>query len=214
MAGNGKSSLTGKDWVTLIFSASALLVSALSFYFTNVLIDDSAIVRLVSVDSIPGDASVYADRAHNNGLIVAKFAFANTGNRPAVLFGAGYKAGDRDDLGNSSLGHSVRLNLVLPPREVHIGEIQIPAVELVARLNDGVNLGASTRRFFVAFGFSTIDSRGIVHETPAAKALMNIDVTFSGWSSFRIIEEDEKFPTMKLFRNESTFSLWLRKIGL
>src|SRR5262249_27454240 len=136
-----------------------------------------------------------------NGMIVAKFAFANTGNRPAVLFGAGYKVGDRDDLVNSSLEHSVRLNLVLPPREVGVGEIQIPAEELVARFNNGVDLGASTRRFFVAFGFSTIDSGGIVHEAPAAKAIMNVDVTSSGWSSFRIIEEDEKFPTMKLFRN-------------
>ena len=86
--------MSGKDWMTLTFSASALLVSALSFYFTNVLVDDSAIVRLVDVHSIPGDASVYEGRADKNGIIVAKFAFANTGNRPAVLLAAEFRIGD------------------------------------------------------------------------------------------------------------------------
>jgi len=210
-----KSKLAGKDWVTLMFSASALLVSALSFYFTNVLVNDSVVVRLVGVHSMPGDTSVYADRAPNNGVIVAEFAFANTGNRPAVLVAAEYRIGDTGDLGDRAVGHSVRLNLVLPPREVHVGEIHISVEVLVGNMKNGKDLGENMRRFFAAYGFSTVDSGGFVHETKATRALVQIDVTSTGWSTFGKIPEVEKFPMTKLFQNESAFALWMRKsLGL
>jgi hypothetical protein len=142
--------MNGKDWVTLTFSASALLVSALSFYFTNVLVHDSAIARLVDVTSISGDESVYKDRAYKNGSVIAKFVFANTGNRPAVLLSAEYKVGNRGDLKEGSTGHFADVNLVLPPREVRVGEIHIPIKDLIDNMSNGMDVGKNgfLRRFF------------------------------------------------------------------
>jgi hypothetical protein len=193
--------MTGKDWVTLSFSASALLVSALSFYFTNVFVDDSAIARLVDVTSAPADESVAKDRAYNNGIIVAKFAFANTGNRPAVLLSAEYKVGNRRDLKDGAFGHFADVNVVLPPREVRVGEIHIPIKDLIDSMSKGMDVGENgfLRRFFAAFTFNTVDSQGIVHASPLTKALVQIDVTPAGFKSFGLIDGVEKFPTTKLF---------------
>jgi hypothetical protein len=194
--------MNGKDWVTLTFSASALLVSVLSFYFANVRVDDSAIARLVNVTSIPGDESVFRDRARKNGSVIAKFAFANTGNRPAVLLSAEYKVGNRADLKEGTFGHFENVDLVLPPREVRVGEIHIPIEDLIGKMSNGMDIGKNglVRRFFAAFTFNTVDSQGVVHESPVTKALVQIDVTSAGFNNFGLIDDVEKFPTTELFR--------------
>src|ERR1700722_8850900 len=109
---SGKRSLYANDYLTLIFSCVAVIVSLLSFYFTNIKVDNQASASVVSISKNPD--SVRLD-----------LVFVNTGNRPVVVLRPDvYYTNNNPKHLESSFGESVRIDnqfpLVIEPHEIKL----------------------------------------------------------------------------------------------
>jgi len=88
--------------VALVVSGLSLVVSGLSFYFTNVRIADSVVARVIDVELVPES---YGDSPHGDlsDILLVRVAFANDGNRPAVVLSLRYHF-DCTDYGSGLYG--------------------------------------------------------------------------------------------------------------
>ncbi len=168
-----------KDWLAITFSVLALLVSALSFYYSNIRIEDSATAGLTHVTT-------------ENEDIVAQVVFTNVGNRQASILEVHYQfsAGDSNfSFGN--LARSTSFPLTLPPHELRIVDLRIP-IQYVA---DNYKVGAvidsqseNLRRLVCIFDFVSLDSRGQIHRT-SSTVLFTVEVSPKGLKSLSDVSE-------------------------
>jgi hypothetical protein len=179
--------MTLKDWTGISFSALALCISVLSFYFSNVRVEDNAIVRISDLTVKAGDKDD-PDKQYINGFVTAQASFVNAGNRPAIVLSAVYQLSDRPNLDNGGFGSDVVTDdktfpLVLPPRDIRLVELRIPIRQVVTNFGSGLALSGEDadnrtgrQRFFAGFRISSLDSQGLLHDSWTGMQL-RIDVS-------------------------------------
>jgi len=81
----------------------ALCVAALSFWFSNLRVEDNALARIADLEVEPGDAADPV-KGYINGWIVARTTFFNAGNRPAVILKIDYMMAPNSGFDNFAFG--------------------------------------------------------------------------------------------------------------
>jgi hypothetical protein len=202
--------MTIKDWTGILFSTFALCISVLSFYFSNIRVEDNAIVRISDVLVNAGDKDD-PGKQYINGFVTAQASFVNAGNRPAIILSASYQLSDRPNLSNGGFGSDVVTDpktfpLVLPPRDMRLVELRIPVMEVLNNFESGLELRGEDadnrpgrRRFFAGFRVNSLDSQGVLHDSWTGMQL-RVDVSKHGWEGLGRIG-DSNFPLTKLFNN-------------
>jgi hypothetical protein len=168
-----RKSLSFKDWAGIGFSLMALLLSGLSFYFSNLRIKDSSLARVVEIQ----------DQIGENGhaeMLEMTVPVVNAGNRPSVILAAWYGT-NHDQSGPyraSQKQAEAGFPLLLPPRDIQVLRLKFP-VSAFAGFNkvpgpeDVQKPDHILTKRYGFLTFATIDSRGEVHEvsTPAIVAV-------------------------------------------
>jgi hypothetical protein len=204
-----------KDWIALGFSFVALLISALSFYFSNLRVEDSLQARVadISLDANPDDPQK-AD------YMRVRIALVNGGNRPAMLLKARYffsgspdrQVGFGSDCGVPETDCDVPeggLPLLIQPRDIRLLGLRIPLGMAVANVNHGAriekppwNKPGESGRFFVQLEMESLDSKG---ETRGAQVDLSaaIDVHEQGYANLKQLNRN-KFRSTILFTKPPT----------
>lgn len=185
-AGLTQSGLSPKDWLSIGFSAAALLISSTSFYFTNLRVDDALTARLLSVTMT------------SDHTALLRVAFANSGNRPAIVEEA--RSSFETNAPRGSLGDSIgggiletippaTLPLLIAPRDLRLVQLIVEVSDLSkffilmglpVTSDFGVGLGSvSFNQFPADLRFLALDSTGAEHEAHSEKAFY-VDVTSDG----------------------------------
>ena len=141
--------------VALIVSGFSLIVSGLSFYYSNLRVDDSLSARVSVLEFQPRESSSPPYR--NVGAVaVVKIVFVNSGNRPAVISRIDYQYnGDGVDGRSWEEVYQLKVSqpslpLLIPPREIRLLENEVPIEDPAL----------STWSFHLRFRFISISSRG------------------------------------------------------
>jgi hypothetical protein len=153
--------LTAKDYVTLGIATLALIVSAASFYFTNLRVDDNLTARIIDYSG------------HESGPSV-QIALVNAGNRAAIVLDAHYSIRSVPD-GPSILGRKAIMRetdtfpLVLPPHEMRIVTVGFQEQDAIRSHSQGAvspnrtPADPDTRRLYCEWEIVSIDSSGQMH---------------------------------------------------
>ncbi|HEX8127237.1 MAG TPA: hypothetical protein VF548_16800 [Allosphingosinicella sp.] len=199
---------TAKDVVALLFSAFALMLSGATFYLTNVRVSDAVTARVVDVDR----TSPPSPSPRDAGLVV-QVAFVNSGNRDAIITLPDYNFTGSRGLDTGSVGGPAAaakgvFPFVLSPKQIRLVEVPVPVAIAQDNLEQGSPLpeGSSraTRRFFLSFVFSAIDSSGNQHNRSSSPQFQ-LDFSPSGLEGLRPIREEgtgreAHFAATTLFR--------------
>lgn len=205
--------LSVKEWIGFGFSTLALLLSAAGFYFGNLRVDDHALARVAELDLTLGDS------LHADGDVVARIAFANPGNRTAVVMAAEYQLSATPTLAQGGMGATFRMEalpLVLAPRDTRVVDFRIPAQDFMdyhgnaAPVAEGERRGrlaradsapapGERRRVHVVMRFASLDSEGEVHDVWSG-SLFTVDVTPEGIVGYERTGGPESYPAVDLFR--------------
>jgi hypothetical protein len=110
-----------KDWISIFFSSTALVLSFASFYFTNLRVEERVELRISRVG--------YAYEESNP--LVFHGAFINSGNRNAFVLEANYLLTTGKDGRGVGIGSDVRVKsqtfpLLLPSKDIQIVEFSVP----------------------------------------------------------------------------------------
>lgn len=173
-----------KDWIGFAFSVLAFSISALTFYVTNLRVEENAIARIADVSL--DDSEDSADS--RNGYIGVRVFFFNSGNRPAVVLEPQYGF-SKTGIGDTRCqGENCRVEvasktfpLVLIPHDIRVIDLKIPVrLADAARLMSGdTNQNQeAVRRFYANLVFPALDSDGKEHS--ATSAQMRVDLTEKG----------------------------------
>ena len=202
--------LTRKDWVTLTFSASALAVSAASFYFSALRVDESVQARIADTEIAPGTPNDNIQH-YKHGFVVAHYAFVNTGNRPSVVLVGDYMLSRSPTELDRGFGwHAETLKgifpLLLPPHDIRVVDLRVPINWMIENYDNGAesqNPNSTPANpehvFYCGFTFKTLDSRGVVHNSEW-KAQFHIDVTKSGWAGMGPMNSTNQYPATELLK--------------
>lgn len=220
------SGLGVKDLITFSFSIVALVVSLLNFYFTNVRVDDDlqarvADTQLLSEPSVsaqeskePGNTGKQSgqkskESPKENKYVVARIAFINSGNRPAMVLGAKYQMSSTADRQQGAFGDDFQTSketfpLLLEPRAMRLVDLRIPLTNLLGSLESGAPLTPSpwpdmtgkTVQFYTAIQFFSVDSRGQSYDV-WSKPFAVIELHETGLAGTRQIAE--KYSATSLF---------------
>jgi hypothetical protein len=153
--------MTVKDELTLAFSTAALILSALSFYFANLRVEDDLRARLVEFEVAEVDG---ADRSAPDAVQV-RVVLINAGNRPAIVLGVDYEYSPRidreDTIGGSVLAEKGLFPLLVLPRDIRVADIAVPPTLAIQNFhNVEPTDDPSTRDFACRLEFRSLDSRG------------------------------------------------------
>jgi len=202
--------MAGKDWLSVLFSVCALSVSLLTFYFSNLRVEDNAMIRISDIGIRAGDKDD-PNKKYINGCVTTQASFVNAGNRPAIVLSAIYQMSDQMDLNNGGFGSDVvtpqgTFPLVLPPRDIRLVELCIPVGNVLSNFKSGRELSISeagnrlgVRRFFAGFRIYSLDSLGMQHDSWTGMQL-GIDVSENGWEGLKSVVEPKRSLT-KLFNS-------------
>ena len=138
MSKSRKTHFAVKDWIAVSISLVALVLSIVTFYFTNFRIDDNLQARVADT-SLDSEKS---DDGADNRLMIARVAFVNAGNRPAVLLSVHYLFADKPDSENGAQGAECQspkdsLPILIPPRDMRILDLRIPIGGLIDNIDSG-----------------------------------------------------------------------------
>jgi hypothetical protein len=167
MAGDGAAGSTAerrrwKEALGLFFSLAALLISAASFYFSNLRVDDNTLVRVTDLETAE-------DETGEIQSIVLVASFINAGNRPSIVTRAGYAVGSGDKTSLFGQFADDAFPLVLPPRDLRLLRLAIPVFKFGGRskgAEPGENVDEGDGFIANRTGFlwiDAIDSRGGIH---------------------------------------------------
>jgi hypothetical protein len=116
---------TPKDYLTITISVVALVISATSFYFNNIRVEDHLQARII-------DASIIrtGNETATRDTVVVYLAYVNSGNRQATILKPWYHLADTNNDINGAVGAPFEniesFYMVLQPRETKIVEAKIP----------------------------------------------------------------------------------------
>jgi hypothetical protein len=160
-----------KDLLSVLLSASALIVSLAGFYFGNLKVDDNLQMRVVDVSPEPtlGEKSDYPGRGP---YLVAHTALVNAGNRPALVMAVSYNVGppgEHWDFSNQVATDGKLLPFVIQPHDIRMVDFGIPEDSLVGNLSSGSpvkdpNDPGPVAEFNCSFGVVSLDSGGVSHQ--------------------------------------------------
>ena len=209
-------SLVMKDWLGILFSTLALTLSSMSFYYTELRIEDIVLARIIDLD--------LGSKNGNEKTIETKFAFVNAGNRPAIILGADYRYAARPNLEDGGFGGPAiplgeSFPLYLGPREMRLVILQTPISNAIDNFEHGspnVNdyqdrepqlkpvpdIAEPRRRFYCGFYLRALDSGGADHEAWSGM-LIQFDVTKTGWQAMGFVNRSGSTPNLVLFREQS-----------
>ncbi|MGR8964211.1 hypothetical protein [Rhizobium leguminosarum] len=131
-----------KDVLGVGFSTTALILSIVGFYISNVKVQDSVIAKIVDlrVDAVTMDDHV---NGYKNGVIVAQMSFIDNGNRSAIIMPPWYQISGTADRSGGSFGDVGETNkdkfpVVIQPGEIKLIELHIPVTAFLSNLQEGV----------------------------------------------------------------------------
>jgi hypothetical protein len=193
-----------KDLVGFAFSTLALIVSLLTFYMSNIRVDDRAFARIAAIRVAFNPP---ADKGESNDFVVVQIAFLNPGNRDAVVLRALYSlGGTKDLLKGSEIQEPVEtdsgvLPLLLTPGHTRLVEFRIPVKRIVVGYGQGEpdddDFLALKRRLYCGLVFTSLDSGGVVYSTWAG-AQCSILSSRTGIDT-DVSEIESPFPLIPLF---------------
>lgn len=164
-----KTPLVLKDWIAFTFSALALIISSLGFYFSNIRVADRLQARVA-------DAGIRANEGEpiDSAFVLARIAFVNSGNRQAAVLDAGYLlAGDSASSasgGGSEPQDPDAFPMVLNPREMRLVDMRIPVRRILSNFDRGVAVECEVRpapgpcvALLMGLTYEALDSKGDLH---------------------------------------------------
>lgn len=154
------SKLAAKDWIGIVFSLAALLLSGASFVLSN-RVDERVLARVADI------AEDTDDRGYDTYRV--EMALANVGNRPAIVSEASMFIGATEKDAIPAHATASDLPLVIQPREVKLVSISVPVAMLQGVPSKGGNDAVETPqgprlRTNGYVLFRTFGSRGQVQE--------------------------------------------------
>jgi hypothetical protein len=204
--------LTLKDWITLGFSFVAVSISILSFYFSNLRVEDNLQARVadISLDTRPDDPQK-AD------YMRARVVLVNSGNRPAMLLKARYFFSGSPDRNHGGFGNDCgvpetdcdvpegALPLLIQPRDIRLLQLRIALGNAVANINHGArienppwNEPGKSGRFFVGLEMESLDSKGEIRGVQIDMSAA-IDVHQQGYANLKQLNRG-RFTSAILFK--------------
>jgi hypothetical protein len=151
---NSKPIFGSRDWLSTSFSAIAIVLSVLSFYFSTFYVSNNTHATIVS--TLMNDEGTGQLQTLDFGV-----AISNSGNRPAIMGSIGFAIGDgpeKPDWAGSI--PSSDIPILIPAKDLRLVRIRVPIREAV---NSKISyagrreIGPEQHLFL---DFSTIDSRG------------------------------------------------------
>lgn len=186
-----KERMSPKDKAGIGFSMIALVLSAASFYTSNLRIDDDTSARIVDV-TVEGTTRDDPSTGYKNGNINLKIAIVNAGNRPAIITNAVYQLSDRPTLETGGFGGDLAtspqtLPMLIAAKDIRLVNFQIPIRHLLSEYSNGAKVtpneavgSGDLRRFFAGIRYEAVDSRGALHSTWSGMQV-SIEVSQNRW---------------------------------
>jgi hypothetical protein len=110
-----------KDWVSIGFSASALLVSLLTVYFTQIRKVDDLRVAFTTMFNARADESILSTIIESP----LEIAFVNNGNRTIAVSGVGIGAVENSDADDCKTGSGQFVPYELEPFVINAGQVLV-----------------------------------------------------------------------------------------
>ena len=162
MNDNTKSGMTIKDSLIISISILALIVSCLTFYFTNLKEIDLLYARVIDYDFSVSD-SLNTDSLH------FRIALINSGNRDAICFEPSYEVGE-GPMGGGVYGSRKRISYSTPtlihPHEIKVIDMQIPLDYMRikwGKVIDSAANGILENESVCKIRFEAVDSKSKIH---------------------------------------------------
>jgi hypothetical protein len=202
-----KRAMSAKDLFGILFSASALVISAASYYVSNVRVDNDASARVTDmrVEAVNAEDSL---NGYKSGNIVVKVTFVNAGNRPAIVTKATFQLSDRPDLSNGGFGDEAitadgTFPILIAPKDLRLVNLKIPLKFAIASFDSGAKLpgkaDSDLRRLFAGFRYDAIDSSGALHSSWSGMEIA-IDVSKDRWKGLGKANQRQPFSLTPLLR--------------
>jgi hypothetical protein len=197
-ASGKKANLGIKDWVTILFSAVALLISALTF-FNNYRVKDEMQARVA--DLVPASGG--------RDAVVFRVAFSNSGNRPAIILDVDCIINDQPNMKGTAFSSGCKapdkiFPLIIQPHDVRLVDVEVQGKALEESFNHGKRISLSGRgevaRFFCALQYSAIDSGGVYHQV-LGQYIASFDVTSTRFAGFGLLGKEHYYPATELFQH-------------
>jgi hypothetical protein len=177
----------------------ALLISGASYYATNIRVSNDASARIADLNI----GSVSRDDPNDEAVVAT---VVNAGNRPAIVTSAQFmlSATNPDDgrFGEEAVTDPGVFPLLLPPKDLKLVEMKIPARSLIESLDQGAAIADSDdeqrRRFYAGFSYSSVDVSGRAYDAWSGIQI-DIEVSPTGLHSLGATHNDGHFPPMPLF---------------
>ncbi|MBX3568877.1 MAG: hypothetical protein KF914_12520 [Rhizobiaceae bacterium] len=179
----------------------ALILSATSFYFSNLRVVDHALMRIVDYEK----GSIAVDPG-GPGFVTVKTVFANPGNRPAIVLGVTYQYAGRRDLDQGGFGGPVGVAdglfpLIVAPRDLKVVELNVPIAVAGGHFDEGApdRSDSAARQFYFGFQIESIDSAGVKHFVWSGMVGSLVVGPDRLWRSLGSIDGEQDRPPIQLF---------------
>jgi len=160
--------LAMRDRVSITLSICALLISAGTFYLTNIHVSESLEASIVTWDSDKNDVTVTT-------------ALVNSGNRPAIILSMGYHIASSDPgiIFNDSPKADVSFPLYIPDGEVRTVSMKIPTSQFASQAGKNGKAVSYLR-------FMSLDSKGRIYWRASPKPFLSASFQGKGRSLTRL----------------------------
>ncbi len=157
------SAFTAKDALTIGLTLIAITISILSFYYSNVRVEDCLQARIVDSDIIYGDSA-------SEDTAVIEVAFMNIGNRQAIVLRPWCQLADTNNTYNGAWGaefdNSRDFPFVLQPRELRLAKLKLSLSSINLNLGkiEFTSKGDTIYHSFCAIQYYALDSKAVTHD--------------------------------------------------
>lgn len=155
MTGTKQTGFSIKDKFTIILSLAALAISATSFYFSNVRVEDNLQARVTNTDIIRS----ISDTTKCDTAVVG-VAFVNGGNRQAIILSPLYQTADT----TANFSNSKSFPIILQPHEMKIVELKLSAQSLTLKPGKTSLENPSQHEYHLSIEFFSLDSEAKNHD--------------------------------------------------
>ncbi len=177
---SGATSAPRLSAIAVIVSLLALVVSAAGFYFSYLKVEDDLQMRVIDIDPRPPDSNLAKYPYYSQGILFARTAFVNAGNRPALVVRVDWRAGPTGEhwrFGNDAYTSGKQLPFVIEPHEIRLIDLGIPAGDVVRDFQFGAPVTDTDDpgpvfELSCSLNVTSLDSHGVSHEKETAPVIM------------------------------------------